>query len=134
MKSSLHSLIPLLPLFCNCHLRRLPQLSAATANSGTQLSSNSSCVRSSLYCLGAPPTENTASTIVACQFTAAEMCLPHHCVATRVARTYRERRSSIFARVRFRGNVFTEPLTSSELFRLSGVMSQYESNIVLGLN
>jgi hypothetical protein len=34
---------------------------------------------------------------------------------------------SIFARVSFRGNVFTEPLLSNGLFRLSGVMSQYMS-------
>jgi hypothetical protein len=34
--------------------------------------------------------------------------------------------SSIIARVRFRGNVFTELLPSSEPFRLSGVMSQYQ--------
>jgi hypothetical protein len=35
--------------------------------------------------------------------------------------------SSIFARVRFRGNVFAEPFLSNELFRLSGVMSQYNT-------
>jgi hypothetical protein len=35
-------------------------------------------------------------------------------------------RSSIVARARFRGNVFTELLPSNELFLLSGVMSQYE--------
>jgi hypothetical protein len=33
--------------------------------------------------------------------------------------------SYIVGRVRFRGNVFTEPLPSNEFFRLSGVMSQY---------
>jgi hypothetical protein len=33
-------------------------------------------MRSSFYNLGAAPTENTASCIVACLFTAAEMCLP----------------------------------------------------------
>jgi hypothetical protein len=37
-------------------------------------------------------TENTASSIVACWFTAAEMCLPHSCVATSAARIHRERR------------------------------------------
>jgi hypothetical protein len=38
---------------------------------------------------------------------------------------HRKHRSSITARVHFRGNVFTEPLPSNELSRLSGVMSQY---------
>jgi hypothetical protein len=84
-KSSLHSLIPFLPLFCQ--LRRLSQFHAATANSGTRLNSDSSCERSSLYSLGAAPTENTASSIVTCWFTSTEMCLRHLCVATRAART-----------------------------------------------
>jgi hypothetical protein len=39
----------------------------------------------------------------------------------------RKHRSSIVTRVHFRGNVFTEPLPSSELFWLSDVISQYES-------
>jgi hypothetical protein len=38
---------------------------------------------------------------------------------------HRKHSSSIGERVRFCGNVFTEPLPSNELFRLSGVMSQY---------
>jgi hypothetical protein len=38
---------------------------------------------------------------------------------------HRKHCSSIVARVRFRWNVFTESLPSSELFRLSGIMSQY---------
>jgi hypothetical protein len=110
MKSSLHSLIPILPHLpkysAKCQLRRLSILfSAATAvsshlssrsstldclliwNPGTQLNSNFSCERCSLYSLGAAPTENIASSSVACWFTAAEMCLPHSCVATRAART-----------------------------------------------
>jgi hypothetical protein len=33
--------------------------------------------------------------------------------------------SSIVEHVHFRENMFTEPLPSNELFRLSGVMSQY---------
>jgi hypothetical protein len=37
------------------------------------------------------PTENTASSIAACWFIAAEMCLPHSCVATSATRTHRER-------------------------------------------
>jgi hypothetical protein len=39
---------------------------------------------------------------------------------------HRKYRSSIASRVRFRENVFTEPLASNDLFRLSGVMSQYD--------
>jgi hypothetical protein len=35
---------------------------------------------------------------------------------------------SYIVRVRFRGNVFTEPLLSNELRQLSGVMSQYLSS------
>jgi hypothetical protein len=38
---------------------------------------------------------------------------------------HRKHRFSIVARVRYRGNVFSEPLPSNELFWLSGVMSQY---------
>jgi hypothetical protein len=38
---------------------------------------------------------------------------------------HRKHRSSIVACVRFRGNVFTEPLLSNELLRLSGVISNY---------
>jgi hypothetical protein len=38
---------------------------------------------------------------------------------------HRKHRSFIVAPVRFLGNVFTERLPSNELFRLSGVMSQY---------
>jgi hypothetical protein len=40
-----------------------------------------------------------------------------------------KRRSSIVERVRFRGNVFTKPLPSNELFRISGVISQYISRV-----
>jgi hypothetical protein len=38
---------------------------------------------------------------------------------------HREHRFSIVACVLFCGNVFTEPLPSNKLFKLSGVMSQY---------
>jgi hypothetical protein len=77
--NSLHSLIPFSPIFLitNCQIRNSTQYSVATASSGTQLSSNSSCLRSSLYSLGAAPIWNTASSIVACWIAAAEMCLPH---------------------------------------------------------
>jgi hypothetical protein len=92
MKSTLHSLIPFLPLFSITFDCRLSQFSAATASYGTQLHSNSSCVRSSLRSLGQDPTENTTFSIVASRFTAAEMCLPHSCVATSAARTHWQRR------------------------------------------
>jgi hypothetical protein len=86
MKSSLRSLIPFLAfsIFFDC---RLFQFSAANANSGTRLNSNSSCVRCSLYSLGAAPTANTFSSVVECWFTVAEMCLSHRWVATTAART-----------------------------------------------
>jgi hypothetical protein len=38
---------------------------------------------------------------------------------------HRKHRSYIVARVRFYGNVFTEPLLSNKPFRLSGVITQY---------
>jgi hypothetical protein len=126
-RKSFHRIIRFLPFLlnysANCQLRRLSQFSAATANSGTQLHSNSSCVRSSLYSLGVAPKGNTASSTVACWFTTANMCLPHHCVAT-LGVDHRKHCSSIVASFRFRGIMFTEPLPSNELFRLSGVMSQ----------
>jgi hypothetical protein len=67
MKTSLHfiALSFLLNHSANCPLRRLSQFSPPTANCRTQLNSNSSCMRSSLYSLGAVPTENTAYSIVA---------------------------------------------------------------------
>jgi hypothetical protein len=42
---------------------------------------------------------------------------------------HRKHRSFIIARVRFRGYVFIEPLSSNELFRLSGFMSQYRNDL-----
>jgi hypothetical protein len=38
---------------------------------------------------------------------------------------HRKHSAFILARIRFRGNLFTEPLPNSEPFQLSGVMSQY---------
>jgi hypothetical protein len=55
MKSSLHSLISFLPLFSIPFDCRHSQFSAETANSGSRLNSNSSCMRSSLCSLGADP-------------------------------------------------------------------------------
>jgi hypothetical protein len=76
MKSSLHSLIHFLPLFSVTSDCRLSQFSAPTANSGTQPSFNSSCVRSLLYSLGADP-QKIPLPPVACWYTTAEMrCEP----------------------------------------------------------
>jgi hypothetical protein len=109
MISCLHSLMPVLPSLFNHSTAssRDPLNSHTTSNSGIQLSSllqlpslllifadlnsrlnsNSSCLRCLLYSLGAAPTENTTFCIVARWFTAAEMCLQHRWVATRLART-----------------------------------------------
>jgi hypothetical protein len=118
MKSSFHSLIPFLPSLLN----------HSTAISRESLNSNSSYLRFSLCSLGAAPTENTASSVVACWFIAADMFTSPLRSSERGADD-RKHRTSIFARVRFRGNVFTEPLPSNELFRLSGVMSQYSIQV-----
>jgi hypothetical protein len=110
MKSSLHILIPFFPFLlnssANCQLRN-----------STQFYSN--CLSSLLHTLGAAP---ATSFIIA-----TEMCLPHSCIATSEVGAHRENRSSIVARIRFRGNVFTELLSSNELFRLSGVLLQYSN-------
>jgi hypothetical protein len=77
-----------LPLFSVTFHCRLSQFSAATANSGTRLNSNCSCVRSSLYNLWSDRTENAVSSSIAeYWFTDAEMFLPHCCVAMRSSRT-----------------------------------------------
>jgi hypothetical protein len=87
--------------------------SSSTAVSRDYLNSLS-CLRSSLYSPGAvppPPQENIVSNNIPIV-----VCLPNRCLQTG---------SSIVPRICFRGNVFAEPLLSNELFRLSGVMSQY---------
>jgi hypothetical protein len=77
IKSSLHSLNPFLQ-FLN-HLRQpTPETPSVPLLS---------CLRASLYSLGAAPTENAALSNVACWFTAAEMCSPHRSLAASVART-----------------------------------------------
>jgi hypothetical protein len=55
INSSLHCLLPFLPLFSIIFDCRFSQFIAATANFGTRLNSNSSCLRSSLYSLGTDP-------------------------------------------------------------------------------
>jgi hypothetical protein len=83
----MHSLIPLLPSFlshlslslsCNCQIR-------------LRLISAFSCVKPSLYSIGGGLTENSASYIFPCWFTAAQMCLQHNCVATSTVRKHRKR-------------------------------------------
>jgi hypothetical protein len=122
---SLHSLIPFMPFllnYCaNCQLWRHSQFSAATANSGTRLNSNPSCLRSPLYRpRGAPHGQHR---FLHC-------CVLIHCLrdvftaplpSNKRGADHRRHRSSIVARSL---NVFTEPLPSNELLRLSGVMSQ----------
>jgi hypothetical protein len=44
-----------------------------------------------------------------------EACLPSRCITTVATRTYRKHRPSIVGRVRFGGNVFTEPLLTNGL-------------------
>jgi hypothetical protein len=64
MKSSLHGLVPFLPLFSITFYCHLSQFTAATANSRTRLNSNSSYVRSSLYSLGADPQKTPLSLLL----------------------------------------------------------------------
>jgi hypothetical protein len=81
VKSSFHSLIPFLPFLLN-HLR----LPSQETPSVLYLS----CLRTSLYSLGADPTENTVSIVIAKQ--CFDFCL----------------------RIRCRGNLFTESFPSNE--------------------
>jgi hypothetical protein len=78
MKSALHSLIPFLPFLLN-HFR-LPTLSILSCN--CPLRNAIPAARDPRYITsGRPPTENTASSIVAYWFTVAEICLSHGCVS-----------------------------------------------------
>jgi hypothetical protein len=67
MEHSLNSLIPFLPFFlnysANCQLWRHPQFSAATANSGTRLNSNSSRLRSHYTASGCPHRKHASSNV-----------------------------------------------------------------------
>jgi hypothetical protein len=120
----------------NCQLSRCHLISVAFAkldcpltalmwNSGTRLTSNSCCLRSSLCSLGAPPPpEYTDYSVVACWFAAAKICLLHCYLATRAARAT-DNTALLLSAFGSRGNVFSELLSRNELFHLSGVMSQY---------
>jgi hypothetical protein len=108
MKPSLHNLIPFFSIIqptansgdsLNSLLQPpTPELDAilsATTTISSHLSSRSSSLDSILILVEwdlpyIVSEENTASTNVACWFSAAEMCLPHSCIATRTARTLRE--------------------------------------------
>jgi hypothetical protein len=107
MKSSFHSRIPFLPLFCNCQFRRLDSIqflcSQAHILAGWLLEALDDCqLRNSpnkhlsrttrkiqrLYCLEgvftAPLHSNGCYSIVACVYVAAVMCLPSRCLAMNV--------------------------------------------------
>jgi hypothetical protein len=90
MKSSFHRLIPFLPLFsitfytadCLSCLLQLPTLDLTSILAPWD----------PRYIASGSTNRKTASSIVACWFTAAERCLPHSCIATSATRTHRERR------------------------------------------
>jgi hypothetical protein len=119
MKSSLHDLIPFLPLFSITFDCRLSQL-LVQLPTPEDYSILILAAWEPRYIPRGGSTENTASIIVAYWFTAAEMCLPHFCVGTRAART-----TENVALLLLHEFASALPLPSNELFRLSGVMSQY---------
>jgi hypothetical protein len=144
MKSSLHSLNPFLPfllnhtanletlsiliLYCNCQLSQCHLFSIIFAQLNCRLTPSiifHSCLRFSLYSLESAPQKQRFP----------YCCVLIHCckdvftaplLSNARGTDHRKDRSSIVACVRFRGNVFTVPLPSTELFWLSDVMSQYE--------
>jgi hypothetical protein len=75
---------------------------------------------------GRPPQKTPLPLLLHVDFTAALIYLSQCCVETCSAQIA-ENTALLLLRVRFRGNMFTEPLPSNELFRLSGVMSQYKA-------
>jgi hypothetical protein len=77
-----------------------------------------------IYSLTMVPQKTPVPLIVACWFTAPDVCLPQRCLATSEY-DHRKHRSTIVARMRLCGNMVTEPLRSNKLFRISVVMSQY---------
>jgi hypothetical protein len=110
MKSSFHSLILFLPLFCKCNLRRLDSIQFNSSapkriywQAGVSNSTRLRLLRWSLlynhyarttqkiqplYFLEdvftAPFHSNGSYSIVACVFVAAGMCLPGHCLAMNI--------------------------------------------------
>jgi hypothetical protein len=112
IKSHLHSLIPFLQLFCQLPIPELNSILILTAWDPCYIASVRPHRKHRFF----------------------YYYVPLHCcrdVFTAPLRSneygtdHRKHRSSTVARVRFHGNVFTEPLPSNELFLLSGVMSQY---------
>jgi hypothetical protein len=93
MKSSLHSLIAFLPFLlnysANCQLWRHPQFSAATANSGTRLNSNSSRPSSSLYNLRVAPTGNMFLLLLRVD-SLLQSCVYCSCAAMSAAQSHRK--------------------------------------------
>jgi hypothetical protein len=105
MKSSLHRLIPFLPLFWNCQLNSIPlsqayipagwrletQLSLATDSFRTLLYNDFALTTQKtqpIYCLEgvftAPLHSNGSYSIVSCVFVAAGICLRSRCLAMNV--------------------------------------------------
>jgi hypothetical protein len=113
-ESSLHSLVPFLPFLlnfsANCQLRNSTQFCLHVAWDPRYITSGGPRRKHSfLYC---------CVLIYCCRDVFTATLLSNERVADR-----RKQGSTLFARVRFRGNVFTAPLPSNKLFRLSGVMS-----------
>jgi hypothetical protein len=107
--------------FLSCHLFSfiLPP-----ANPGDSLNSNSRCLRSRYIASGSPHRKHRflyGCVLIDC----CRDVFTTPLLSKERGADHRKRRFSIFARVRFHGNVFTEQLPSNKLFRLSGVMSQY---------
>jgi hypothetical protein len=107
MKSSFHSLLPFLPLFCNCQFWRLDSVqflcSQAHILAGWRLETRLTLLNWTLlynhfarttqkthplYCwegvITAPLHSNGSNSIVVCVFIAAGMCLPSRCLAMHV--------------------------------------------------
>jgi hypothetical protein len=114
MKSS-HRLIPFLPFLlnysANCQLRRLSFLILAAWDSRYRASGRPHRKHRFLYCC---ILIHCCIDVFSAPLHSNERCADHI-----------KHRYSVVARVRFRGNLHPEPLPSSELFWLSGVMSQY---------
>jgi hypothetical protein len=130
MKSSLHSLIPFLPLFCNCQLQRLdskqflcsqahiladwPLETRLTLFNWTLLYNHFAQTTQKTQLLScwegvftAPLHSNRSYSIVACAFVASGMCLPSRCLAMIV---YSDFTIPVFGRhVTIRSNISFHP-------------------------
>jgi hypothetical protein len=125
MKSSSHSPIPFLPLFCNCELRRLDSIqflcSQAHILAGWRLETRFYSTTTEVFfirTLHGPRRKYSLSVV-------GEACLQRRCMATEFIRP--------LLRIRCRGNVFTESLPSNErLFWLhySGFRASCHNTVV----